>query len=342
LKRLSLLSLAAALPLALIGCGSGEAGPVATVNGEPITSKDFHSYLERKPTVQVMSPDGQVVEAPVARSLAFQGMQDLISRRIMAQMAKDEGVYPTEADIMKELEFQTKRRPDFVKLLTAQGLTLEDIKNDLAIDLTRERLLTKGITVTDEEVDQFITENKQSFMTPETADLLFVVVQNQEQRRTVDKELGEGQMFAAVTKRHSVSPDVRQTGGRFRLNQVAAFPEPLKSAVQKTGERRTTDWIEADGMSYKFYVERKAEAKPIEIDDTMKTLVRRQLAMQRGAKANDLSKRLLDKLKDAKIDIEVRALKEPWEKQIEQLKTQEAQQGVGRTTTEAVSTPPGQ
>jgi hypothetical protein len=306
---------------------------VATVEGQPITKDEFYKYLAMKPQVTVQTQNG-AASARVSPSLGFQALTDLVRQRVLEQMARDEKVWPTDADVTKELEFQKKRNPDYIRQLNLAGFTLETIKRDAAITLAEQNLITKGITVTKEEVDAYIKENPKAFIEPARADLDFILAANADKAK-VDTDLASGQMFSIVAQRYSRSPYLKQYGARFinrndpNENRVDMLSDQLKGLVLKTPELKTTDWIVAgSGMSAKFYIKKKTPAKPIAIDDTMREMVRRALARERGSAANDLQKRIEDRIRDAKINIDVPEYREQWEKAIEQLK-QSAMPGMG-------------
>ncbi|MFQ3669775.1 MAG: SurA N-terminal domain-containing protein, partial [Fimbriimonadaceae bacterium] len=80
-------ALTAAAAITVAGCGGKSEDVVAVVNGERITTSQFYDYLERKPTVRVQTDNGPV-ELPVADTIAFQAIQDLIARRLILQLAK--------------------------------------------------------------------------------------------------------------------------------------------------------------------------------------------------------------------------------------------------------------
>lgn len=305
--------------LALAGCGSKGGGNLATVNGEPITLEQFHKYLEYKPQVQVVVGNGQVAQAQVAGSLGLMAMEDLLRQRLILQMAKDEGVAPTEQDVIKELEFQKKRTPDFVKELQARGLNLGEIRESLAVDIATERLYTKGITVDMAEVEKYIRDNKDQFFEPATVDMLWVFVRDEANKKNVDTELASGQAFAAVAKRYSQLPGAA-TNQRFPQRVVDALPKEIKDMVAKTPESQQSSWLKfTDGWA-KFYVERKEARKPINMDDTRKEVLRRQIALERGRKASDLDQRLQERLKAAKIEVQYDDMKDLWKQAEKRLK----------------------
>ncbi len=296
------------------GCGQGASagGNVAVVNGDAISTNEFHSYLERKSTVQVVAAN-QIVEAKIAGSFGLQGLRDLVNRRIVMQIAKDDSVTPTEKDIADELEYQTKRRPTFVKMLTAAGMTLDQIRADLALDLAQEKILTKGITVTPDEVTKFIKDNPKKFETPEQAQLLWIVVKA-DRKGQVDADLNAGQPFGVVAGRYSDAPGARQSGGAYAESMVEKMPPRLREIVAKTEELKTCAWLADGGNAVKFYVQKKIAAKKVPIDDTLKEAVKRDIARTRGTQANDLGKHMQEKLKLAKIDVMAPQFKEAWDK----------------------------
>lgn len=306
--------MAALASLALVGCNRGGGGgdSVATVNGEAVSMDEYHRYLERKPLVQVQTESG-AAELPVAAPLGFQAMRDLINRRVLLQVAKDDGVFPTDADVKAELDFQTKRRPDFIKQLQAQGLTIEEIKRDLTLDLAKERIVTKGITVTKADADDFIAKNPDKFMEPEQAKLRLIVVRDEATKKLVDADIASGRPFSQVAVQYSTQPNVRQSQGMYPMSDVSRMPAELQQVVHSTDELKATDWKKFGQDWVKFYIERKEKAKKVNVDDTMKEAVRRAIAMDRGSAATDMAKRLVDKLRTSKVVVNPPSLKTPWD-----------------------------
>ncbi|MBL8087125.1 MAG: SurA N-terminal domain-containing protein [Chthonomonas sp.] len=312
-KTLKYLPILAALAVGLTGCG--KSGPAASkgdtlaiVNGEKISLDEYLRYMENKPQMRVVTGDGQVAAAQVADTVGFQSLQDLIQQKLVLQMAKDEGVLPTEDDLIKEIEFQKKLRSTFMSDMTRIGLTVDDIRVRLKVDLARERLLTKNITVKPEEIDQYIKDNPQAFTTPAMAETLYIFARNEDRRAVVEKELARGQAFATVAAQYSQnqSPDGSNV---YQERVIERMPVQFRAAIVKAAVSTQTDWIRMDDGFVKFYVRNKTEAKKETIDDTKKESVRRQLAIQKGMQAREIDKTLLNKFKEAKIDVKYDPLK---------------------------------
>ncbi|MBI5707484.1 MAG: SurA N-terminal domain-containing protein [Armatimonadetes bacterium] len=304
----------------IAGCGGKGAagGTLANVNGDAISMDDFLNYLKTKDTVRVMTNQG-VQQARVAESLGYQALQELVLRKVVVQLSKKEGVYPDDAKVAAEIEFRKKLDPQFVTKATSTGLTLDRIKEQLRVELASEGLLTKGVTVSDAELDQLIQTNKLD-VTPAMADLVWVFVLTDTKKKQVDTELLSGQSFTSVARRLSDARDKEETGARFGERVIARMPKPVQDAIAKVAEGGTTAWIAGDGGWAKFYVEKKSADKKEALSPEKRTYFKRELAKSKGAKAKDLDARLADFLLSSDVKVEPKDLQSVWEKAIERAK----------------------
>jgi len=318
--------------LVMTGCSRGGGNKLATVNGDSISLDEFYQYLEIKPTVRVMV-NGQATDAQVADTIGFQAFQDLIGQKLLLQMAADENLIPNDADVTKELDFQKKLNPQLVDQLRARGMDLTQIKDSLKIDLSRERLMTKGVKVTEADVDDFIKKNPDTFTEPATIDMLWIFITDIRKQKDIDSELESGQGFSTVALRYSEDPNAREAQGRFPVRVQSQIPQVVLAQVQNLPAGKSTGWFKANNGWCKCYVDSKKPAKPIQIDAVKRELVKRQVALQRGRQSIDLGKRLADRLKTAKIEVVYEAMKAPWKEVVKKL--QEA--GDMKTDTTATS-----
>ena len=304
------------LAFVLLGCkGGGGSEIMATVNGETISKDEYISHLERKVQVLVQSQQGPA-QVPVAQPLNFQALNDLVNQKLLLQMAKQESVMPNDADVAAEMSFQTSKRADFVKALTDQGLTLTDIKGELLISLARHKLLSKGIKISDTQVDAYIKENPKQFENPALVDLTWIVLKNADDKAKVDSDLKGGQTFAVVAKNFTTAPG----GPQYPSRDFEKFPARLKEVVNKLSENGSSDWLVDGAQFVKFHVEKKTASSKLEIKPWMKTEISRLLAEQKGAAAVDLDKRLLNVRKSATINITKAGLKERFDQLSKTLK----------------------
>lgn len=318
MNKQAFLPVLALLAVGLGGCGGGS-DLLATVNGENITVQQYQKYLETKGSVRVRTANGQVGSAEVAEPLGFQALQDMIQQKLVLQMSKDEGVYPDDKALEKEVEFQKKRNPNFLKNLTAQGLTLSDIKERLRVDLARENVITKNITVKSEEAKKFIEENPKQFTEPAMADALMVFVKGDttkpvtqvQKASMVDRELANGQEFRVVASRYTDIPDGR-TNPVYPVRVLSQMPTEFRAAIEKTNVGRTTDWVKLSDGWVKFLVDGKTPEKKRAVDEILIEEVRRSMALDKGLKVRAIDKVLFSKYQDAKIDVKYAAHKESY------------------------------
>jgi foldase protein PrsA len=314
--------------LSLIGgcAGGGNNEILATVDGEPISIDQFNTYLGMKSSVRV-AVNGQVAELPVVETLAFQAMQDLVSRTTLFQMAKDEGLLPSDKDVEDELSFQTKLEPRFVETFKSRGMLLAQIRDEVKFSMVQERLITKGIKVSEGEVDAWIQKNPEALVQPATASLSWVLAQNDARKGLIDNALKSGGKFSDVAVRLSQDPNAGATMGKFQggpipINRMASNLRPM---VEKANVGTTTEWIKYSEGWAKFYVDAKEPSKKIELTAERKESIRRNLALTRGNKANDLRKRLIERIQASDIVIRRDALKEQWKNLSNLLKAQAEQ-----------------
>lgn len=289
------------------GCKGKTAEVMATVNGEQITREDFYTYLEHKPTVMVQTPQG-ASNANVATPLNFQSLNDLVNQKLLEQMAKDEGVYPTEEEVKAEIAFQQTKNAGFVKTLTSQGYTMSEIRRQLALERCRYKLITKGIKISKSQVENYITNNPQQFLNPKTVDLNWVVVKDASTQSEVDSAIKAGETFAIVATRYSIAKTPA-----YPSRLYSQFPDRLKQVVDKLPEGGTSDWLVDGNNKVRFRIEKKTEASKIEIKEWMRVEIERALATQKGSVAVDLDKRLLAKRKDAALVVNTVGLKEQFD-----------------------------
>lgn len=317
-----------ALVAALAGCGSKGSKPVATVNGEPISFEDFYFTLTRKPTVRVMTNQGPV-DARVAERLDFQALQESILRRITLQLAADEGVLPTDEDVRKEIEFRKSLNPNYVAQMQANGYDLAHIKQIVKLELARERLLTKGITVTKADAEKYIKENPNQFKEPATIDLRWILLPPQETKALEDKakarikkELDSGRPFAEVAR---VESAFRDNENRYPIRVEAQLPPDVRKAIAKVTVGQHSDWVFTPNGWAIFEVLGRQKERDLPMNPARIEGVRRSLALQQGQKTNDLADRIIKKLKASKdaIKVEDKDLKDLWQKSFDDfLKTQ--------------------
>jgi hypothetical protein len=303
--------------IALTGCRGGSGENHATVNGIPITKDEYIAYLERKVNVLVQTPQGPA-QGKLAQPLDFQATNDLVNQKLLLEMARKDRVEPTAADIDKEIQHQSTRDPAFVKKLQNEGMSLQQIREQLKVDIAKYRIVTKGVTIKDPQIDEFIRKNPAQFMNPKIAQLQWMRVKDAKRKADADSDLSAGQSFETVAKRYTVESSVDYPSVVF-----ASFPPALQKIVDSTEVGKTTGWLADQGTWVRFnVVEKKAESK-LALKPWMRAEVMRRLAEQKGSVAVDLNRRMIEARRKAKIVIPRKELQQRFEVLEKQVKEEQ-------------------
>ena len=311
----------AVICMAAIGCGkpsapaspsaSSETGTAVSVNGESIPLQQFYDHMAVKQTAQVMTPNGPS-ESRVLGGFGLQALQDVVDQQVLLQMAKEQNVLPTAADVDAELKLQTELRPDYIKILQTEGLTESMIRHDLLVGLAKEHLAMKGVVIDPSAVDKYIKEHPENFTEPDKAKLYYIQVNSADMKTKVDAALTSGKSFSSVVSQYSQGTGVKETKGLYAQEIVSRMPPKLQDFVKSSSEKATSPWYPNGKSFLKFYLETKVTGKVKPATPAEKELVRRSLALQQGRTKNDFDHQFLEKLRAAKVDVSIPYLKEPW------------------------------
>jgi foldase protein PrsA len=124
----------------------------ATVNGKPIYSWQLTGELMRRYGKQTI--EGMITE----KMIDIEAKNENI-------MVSQQDIDARQADMMKEFGGEVK----IEDVLAMQGLTKKDFDRQVSIQLAVEKMLTKGFTVTDEDVTNYLATNSAMFTATEEA-----------------------------------------------------------------------------------------------------------------------------------------------------------------------------
>lgn len=152
---------------------------VASVNDEAITLSEVQE--EGQPVIRKIFQDFVGPERERRVEEAQQRlMDDLIDRRMMYQVAKQDGLTPSPAEVQGAID-ELKRNNNatdeaqFRALLKAEGLTVEQIRRSIAERLAIGRLMIRqirsSIILSEDELLKTYQENKQKFQREPSAEI---------------------------------------------------------------------------------------------------------------------------------------------------------------------------
>lgn len=288
---------------------------LVTVNGEEIRASEYYTRMEILPGVGRFLDDGKTLEESPPGVLT---LQLLIEERTILLCAKENGVTPSQAEIDALYNEKYASKPEAIKNFAALGVSPEAIKNQLMVELAQFKLMTKGITVTDQEIERHYKQYPTEFTTPRTMKLSIIAV-DADSKATVDQALAAGKPFAEVARAYSTDPTAK-AGGLLGEVDIAEFNEAVGKLIENTKIGSTTDWVEGSGRFVKFWKQSVTPAKLQPLDDELKKRIRRTLMLDRGAVKNDLDAMLRATRKKMVIEIKTAPFKTDLQKLINRYK----------------------
>ncbi|ACA59129.1 peptidyl-prolyl cis-trans isomerase [Candidatus Desulforudis audaxviator] len=184
--------------LALGGCGrSGDVETVAVVNGEPISRDELYAEMYAQ--------------------MGQQTLQELITRKLIIQEGRAQGVEISDADVQTRLdeviESGFSSREEFQEALKAYGLEQKDLEQQIRVQLIVEGVLGKQIQLDEAEVKEYFEANRKRFGQPESLEARHIVLKTREEAESVRSELVSGADFAVLAREKSVDPLTAGGGG---------------------------------------------------------------------------------------------------------------------------------
>lgn len=230
---------------------------ICVVNNDAITQYE----LDEAELYYMAENRERVADGEARKALRAQLLQNLIENRIQLQQAdrekivvEDSELAESVADIMKKLK--AKDEKEFEEIVKTQGLTLEGVKKRLKEQLMVQRLIRRKvhlrISVTEQEIDAYLVENRTKLETGLTFTARHILLQPDpskgeegwlEARKRADEvytRLLEGQDFIELAKKYSDDPSAKEGGslGALKRGELAADIEDAILRLQP-GEAST-------------------------------------------------------------------------------------------------------
>ena len=334
-----LTSLAVLSSLTLAGCNhssttdsggsltspTGGTGAVATIttpkgNTLSISQSEFYAQLQGfVPNSQPSAAAPQGSMAPAGQQAGRLVLGRMLQTLMVEGLAQDQGVAPTDAEINAQYDdFKAMQQTQLVKpfdqALADAGLTADLVKNlQLRPQLTQLKLATKGMTVTDADVQKFYDANKDKspYTTPTRVHIKKIVVATLPEAQAISKAIGGGKSFESQVAQ---SLDKSTPDGDVP-NWVPLDPVPpaLASVIKpiadaKTGQVTPPITVPSGPGGHPTYwlvkvVERK-DKETLKLDQ-VKELVRAQMLQQKIQSDPTIQKTLQDSLRDFQTSVKI-------------------------------------
>lgn len=170
------------------------ASSVAIVNGQRISKREFVEMMEDVAGRDVLD--------------------QLITEKLLHQAAKKAGITVTDDEVNEELDkIREQFGSSFDSALAQYGMTVDDLKKTLEINVLSFKYSTKDITVTEDALKAFFDENKSDYNKPEMVRASHILVESEEEAKEILNQLNNGADFAEIAKEKSTDTMSAVEGG---------------------------------------------------------------------------------------------------------------------------------
>lgn len=232
------------------GCGNERvsvgANDVAVVDNCVISKEQFNNILDQaKVSYKTNKQPFPEPGTEQYTALRKQAMQFLVQRCEFNQAADELGLEITDEDVEKQLAtiktqyFGKDGKCDaacekkYQAQIAKQELTERQVRDDVRASVVQNKLYTKvtdGVTVSDEELEEYYKKNKQQYVLPESRDVRHILVKKKALADQLYQQVTSGGDFAALAKKHSEDPGSKTSGGKLTVSKGRQVPEFDKSA----------------------------------------------------------------------------------------------------------------
>lgn len=279
------------------------------VNGTPIKGETYFRRMEILPNVGRVN-NGRFQPA----TPGFLTLQALINEILMIQLAEEKKVTPTDAQIAEELKAKLEVTPNLMDIIKLAGISEEDFRYDIKVQLCEFNLITQGINIADQEVENYYKANIPNYTFPKRWRLRVIVVTSDEKMKQVDDLLKAGRSFSEVASQ--LSEDITRIDAGLLGNVSAEQMGPsVKEPIMALQKGQMSGWLRgSDQNRAKYLVEEILPEEVLLLDASLKRDIRRTLMLDRGRNRNNIYRMMTDFRKRARFDFQGT----PFDKQLKQ------------------------
>lgn len=242
-----------------------ESKVLAVVNGTEITERDLEATIVRFPREK----QGYLATEQGRKQL----LEEMISFELIYNYAKDSGV-EEDAEYIQQLERAKK------EILTQTAIS---------------KVIAQA-NVTDKEVEDYYTANKEMFKLPEMVSAKHILVETEDKAKEVLNKINEGMSFEEAAREFSSCPSNAQGGDLGKFNRGQMVPE-FEEAAFTLEIGKVSEPVKTQFGYHLIKVTEKIESG-IKAFDEVKATIKNSLLQERQAfKYSELNNDLKSKYK---------------------------------------------
>ncbi|TYP68025.1 peptidylprolyl isomerase [Paenibacillus methanolicus] len=252
----------------------------ATVGDETITWQEFESRLKDQ--------YGDTV------------LHTLMARAAIRQEAAAGGLTVSESELEQELKsmmegYESEERY-YSEMRQSLGLTPEEIRDDAKYKLLLEKIATRDIAITEEELEQYVIDQQAQFTTGIQLRLAWIVTEGEQAAEELLEQLEAGAKFDELAASASIDRDTASIGGELGWIEQddPFFEQDVLLAASSLAPGEVTGPIPVEGGQAIVLLADRKEEKAMS-EEAVRSRARKQLALEKAESLQDVEEKLLRK-----------------------------------------------
>ncbi|GAA0320626.1 peptidyl-prolyl cis-trans isomerase [Bacillus carboniphilus] len=203
-------------------------------------------------------------------------LREMVNDRVVEQLAVQYGIEVNEDEVAREVSY----------FLSMYGMSHsdqfqeEEWKEEMKRIIVLEELLTKDVTIPEEEMERYYSDNQHLFTVPDTYHLSHIIVNTKEDAEQTIQELEDGSSFSVLAMEKSIDEFTAVQGGN--LGFVSLEDHMIPSVYEEiVANMETETWSEPIQMDNEYaivYLHEKIEGKSWSYEE-VKEQIRRKIAL---------------------------------------------------------------
>jgi peptidyl-prolyl cis-trans isomerase C len=229
------------------------------VDGREVTLEQFRKeFTSSQPAEQKLSEEER-------KQMERAFLAQLIDRELALSEADRLGIVITTSELEAAIAETRSEYPQgsFETALRERNTNLKEWSEALRRNLLMEKIIAQTvydkISVSDEEIQTYFEQNRTEFDRPDQVRARQIVVADEEEGKKVLGLLRQGEPFAEIARKYSMSPDAEE-GGDLGFFGRGEMPAEFDAVVFKLTPGRLSDLIKSEYGYHVFLVEEKREA----------------------------------------------------------------------------------
>ncbi|WP_019914456.1 peptidylprolyl isomerase [Paenibacillus sp. HW567] len=177
----------------------GEPKDIATAGGQPVTDRQWMDELKKKHGEEVLL--------------------GLLNHIVVDKEAKALGIAVTDHEVEQELKRSmagySSEQQYYEQMQAELGLSKEEVREETLYRLTLQAVATASITISENEIDDYLAQNSERFTPKKEMQLSIIKVASYNEAEKVMDRLEQGENFAELAKELSIDEESRQHGGNI-------------------------------------------------------------------------------------------------------------------------------